>query len=284
MSERDTVPPPDGLTPARRVRVTHVGPSGSQHGTDLAAAEEPLDVRLHGTSFAVIMRTPGRDRELAAGFLQSERVIRSPDELGAVEHCRHPDQSRVHHVVDVFLRDSAASRVPGLMDQRRALVANSACGICGRSTIDELAAELTPIGDRPQVALDLVRTLPDRLRATQTTFDETGGLHGAALFTVDGELIVSAEDVGRHNAVDKVFGWMLINEAQARPAVLVVSGRVAFEIVQKAWIGGVPVIVAVSAPTSLAIELADTAGIALLGFVRGASLNIYTHTARITGV
>lgn len=284
MSEDQRVPIPEGLTPAREVRVTHVSPAGSQHTTDLAAAEEPLDVRLHGKSFAVIMRTPGHDRELAAGFLQSERVIRTPEELGAVEHCRHPDQSRVHHVVDVFLRGAAASRVAAVMERRRELVANSACGICGRSTIDELAAELRPIGDRPAVSIDLVRTLPDRLRATQATFNDTGGLHGAALFTVDGDLIVSAEDVGRHNAVDKVFGWMLLNEPRVHPAVLVVSGRVAFEIVQKAWIGGVPVVAAVSAPTSLAIDLAGAAGIALLGFVRGASLNIYTHTARIAGV
>jgi len=284
MSDHDRVPPPEGLTPARKVRVTRLGPAGAQHTTDLAAAEEPLDVRLHGKSFAVIMRTPGRDRELAAGFLQAERIIRTPDELGAVEHCRHPDQSRVHHVVDVFLRGGAASRVAGVLEQRRDLVANSSCGICGRSTIDELAAEIAPIGARPPVALDVIRTLPERLRATQETFDETGGLHGAALFTADGELIVSAEDVGRHNAVDKVFGWILINEARVDPAVLVVSGRVAFEIVQKAWIGGVPVVAAVSAPTSLAIELAETAGIALCGFVRGASMNIYTHTARIAGV
>jgi FdhD protein len=284
MSEHERVPTPEGLTPSREVPVTHVSPAGSHHTTDRAAAEEPLDIRLHGKSFAVIMRTPGHDRELAAGFLQAERVIRTPDELGAVEHCRHPDQSRVHHVVDVFLRGAAASRVAGLMERRRELIANSACGICGRSTIDELAAELRPIGDRPPVSIELVRTLPDRLRTTQATFNDTGGLHGAALFTINGDLIVSAEDVGRHNAVDKVFGWMLINEARARPAVLVVSGRVAFEIVQKAWIGGVPVIAAVSAPTSLAIDLADAAGIALLGFVRGASLNIYTHTARIAGV
>lgn len=284
MSDADQAPTPEGLTPARKVPVTRVGPAGAQHTTDLAAAEEPLDVRLHGKSFAVIMRTPGHDRELAVGFLQSERVIRTAEELGAVEHCRHPDQSRVHHVVDVFLRGNAASRVPAVLEQRRQVMANSSCGICGRSTIDELAAALPPIGDHPPVALDLLRTLPDRLRATQATFDETGGLHGAALFTADGELIISAEDVGRHNAVDKLFGWIVINEPRIQPAVLVVSGRVAFEIVQKAWIGGVPIVAAVSAPTSLAVDLAEAAGIALLGFVRGASLNIYTHTARIAGV
>ena len=277
--------PPETLAPARVVDVTRVGADGVRQTTDMAATEEPLDVRLHGQSFAVIMRTPGKDRELAAGFLMSERVIRTADDLGAVEHCRHPDQRRAHHVVDVFLRGGAAARVPALLEGRRQLVANSSCGVCGRATIEELAADIVPLPARPPVHVDVLRALPDRLRTTQRTFDETGGLHGVALFTGNGDLIGSAEDVGRHNAVDKVFGALLLaDEPGPDPAVLVVSGRVSFEIVQKAWIGGVPIVVAVSAPTTLAIELAREAGIALLGFVRGASLNIYTHTARIAGV
>lgn len=275
---------PESLAPTHHVPVTRVGPDGVQRTTDVAATEEPLDVRLHGRSFAVIMRTPGEDRALAAGFLQSERIIRTPDDVGAIEHCRHPDETRAHHVVDVFLRGDAALRVPVLLERRRQVIANSSCGICGRATIDELASEIPPLGDRPPVPLDLIRQLPDRLRARQPTFDETGGLHGAALFTASGDLIVSAEDIGRHNAVDKVFGAMLLDEIAAIPAVLVVSGRVSFEIVQKAWVGGTAVVVAISAPTSLAIDLAERAHIALLGFVRGASLNIYTHTARLAGV
>ena len=276
---------PETLAPARVVDVTRVSADGVSRTTDMAATEEPLDVRLHGQSFAVIMRTPGRDRELAAGFLMSERVIRSADDLGAVEHCRHPDQRRAHHVVDVFLRGGAASRVPALLEGRRQVVANSSCGVCGRATIEELAADIVPLGSRPPVHVDVLRGLPDRLRTTQRTFTETGGLHGVALFSAAGDLIGSAEDVGRHNAVDKVFGALLLaDEAGPDPAVLVVSGRVSFEIVQKAWIGGVAIVVAISAPTSLAIELAHEAGIALLGFVRGANLNIYTHTARIAGV
>jgi len=276
---------PETLAPARVVDVTRVSADGVSRTTDMAATEEPLDVRLHGQSFAVIMRTPGRDRELAAGFLMSERVIRSADDLGAVEHCRHPDQRRAHHVVDVFLRGGAASRVPALLEGRRQVVANSSCGVCGRATIEELAADIVPLGSRPPVHVDVLRGLPDRLRTTQRTFTETGGLHGVALFSAAGDLIGSAEDVGRHNAVDKVFGALLLaDEAGPDPAVLVVSGRVSFEIVQKAWIGGVAIVVAISAPTSLAIELAHEAGIALLGFVRGANLNIYTHTARVGGV
>ena len=274
----------ESLTPTRVVTVARVAGGTVRTTTDLAAAEEPLDVRLHGRSFAIIMRTPGLDRQLAAGFLQSERIVRSPDDLGAVEHCRHPDQSRAHHVVDVYLRGTAAARVPELLERRRAVIANSSCGVCGRSTIDELASDLTPLPPSAPVPLDVIRALPDRLRRTQATFDETGGLHGAAVFTSSGEIVAAAEDVGRHNAVDKVFGTLLLDEVAVTPAALAVSGRVSFEIVQKAWIGRVPIVVAVSAPTSLAVELANEAGIALLGFVRGDSLNVYTHTVRIAGV
>ena len=281
--------PPPGLSPIREVVVTRVGADGVTRTRDVAAAEEPLDVRLHGKSFAVIMRTPGQDRALAAGFLLSERIVRSADDLGAVEHCRHPDQSRAHHVVDVYLRGTAAARVPGLLEQRRQVIANSSCGVCGRATIDELAADVTPLPAGGIVHVDVIRALPSRLRQQQAMFEETGGLHGAALFSHAGDLIGSAEDVGRHNAVDKVLGSLLLADTGtgspfSTAGILMVSGRVSFEIVQKAWLGGVATVAAVSAPTSLAIELADAAGITLLGFVRDRSLNIYTHTARIGGV
>lgn len=269
--------------------VTRVTGGGVTRAHDLAAAEEPLDVRLHGRSFAVIMRTPGKDRALAAGFLLSERIIRSAADIGAIEHCRHPDESRAHHVVDVFLAGDAAARVPALLDQRRQVIANSSCGICGRATIDELASDVPPLATTGVMTLDAIRTLPARLRETQTMFDETGGLHGAAVFARDGTLMGSAEDVGRHNAVDKVLGAFLLDDTRTDPPVakataLMVSGRVSFEIVQKAWIGGIEIVAAISAPTSLAIELAEAAGITLLGFVRESSLNIYTHTVRIAGV
>jgi FdhD protein len=278
--------PPPGLAPTRDVAVTRVASGGVTRTRDVAAAEEPLDVRLHGRSFAVIMRTPGEDRALAAGFLLSERIIRSAADIGAIEHCRHPDQTRAHHVVDVFLVGGAAARVPALLDQRRQVIANSSCGICGRATIDELASDVAPLAQTETMTVDALRTLPSRLRARQTMFDETGGLHGAALFSRDGTLLRSAEDVGRHNAVDKVLGGCLLEdpEGQRAGAALMVSGRVSFEIVQKAWLGGIEIVAAISAPTSLAIELAAAAGITLLGFVREASLNIYTHTARIEGV
>jgi FdhD protein len=291
------------LAPVRPVEVTRV--TGDSHAriVDAAATEEPLDIRLHGRSFAVIMRTPGADRALAAGFLLAERVIRSADDLGAVEHCRHPDHRRAHHVVDVFLVGDAAARVAQLLEGRRQFVANSACGVCGRSTIDELRRDIEPVPLTWRVDVPFVRTMPVRLRETQSVFEETGGLHGAAIFSRDGVLLASAEDVGRHNAVDKAIGQLLLPDGGGRSPlslsgtttdgqdlalpvadVLAVSGRVAFEIVQKAWLAGISVIVAVSAPTTLAIELAREAGITLVGFARGDHLNIYTHPARVDGM
>jgi FdhD protein len=281
--------PPPGLRPTREVSVTRIAADGVTRTRDFAAAEEPLDVRLHGRSFAIIMRTPGEDRALAAGFLLAERIIRSAADIGAIEHCRHPDQSRAHHVVDVFLVGGAAERVPALLEQRRSVIANSSCGVCGRATIDELSADIPPLAMVSSMTLATVRALPARLRASQARFDETGGLHGAALFASDGALVGSAEDVGRHNAVDKVIGASLLQDSvddppPSRGSTLMVSGRVSFEIVQKAWLAGVEIVSAISAPTSLAIELADSAGITLLGFVREKSLNVYTHSDRIVGV
>jgi FdhD protein len=243
------------------------------------------------------MRTPGSDKALAAGFLLSERVIRSADDVGAIEHCRHPDQTKAHHVVDVYLIGDALKRVPGLLEGRRQVIANSSCGVCGRSTIDELLGDVTPLAIDPgatRVTLETIRALPDRLRARQSTFDETGGLHGAALCSADGELLAVAEDVGRHNAVDKVVGQLLLQGSSAAsvaprasqlgPRILIVSGRVSFEIVQKAWISGVPIVAAISAPTSLAVDLAKTAGVTPVGFLRPGGLNIYSHESRIATV
>jgi len=163
---------------------------------------------------------------------------------------------------------------------RRHVIANSSCGVCGRSTIDELLADVAPLARAPLVSVDVIRSLPDRLRARQSTFDETGGLHAAALCSRAGDVLSAAEDVGRHNAVDKAIGRRLLAE-EPMGDLLIVSGRVSFEIVQKAWLGGVPVVAAISAPTSLAVELAAAAGVTLIGFLRPGSLNIYTHDDRL---
>jgi FdhD protein len=252
---------------------------------DAAAVEEPLEVRIHGKPFAVIMRTPGDDRALAAGFLFAEGVVRSGEEIGAIEHCRHPDRPDLHNVVDVYLVARAAEALPGLLSDRRNVVANSSCGICGRVAIESLRSRAEPLTltttfDRPVVA-----QLPMLLRQRQKGFEGTGGLHAAAIFTPDGRCDISAEDVGRHNAVDKVVGSMLLDERLPLVSrALVVSGRTSFEIVQKAWVAGIELICAVSAPSSLAVEIAESANITLLGFVRDGGFNIYSHPARIAGL
>lgn len=274
-----------GPAGGRRVRVIRVGRGGDGPADDVAAAEEPLEVRLHGKPFAVIMRTPGADRELAAGFLLAEGIIRSPADLGAVEHCRHPHHPDVHNIVDVYLLGGAARQLDKLLDQRRNILASASCGLCGRVTIDSLRQQAEPLTGGPVIDRELFATLPGLLRARQSLFDETGGLHGAALFTPDGYCEASAEDVGRHNAVDKVIGTLLLAErVPLADRALVLSGRTSFEIVQKAWMAGVPIVCAVSAPSSLAIELAEEAGITLAGFVRDGGFNLYSHPSRIRGV
>lgn len=275
----------DSFSPFRRVHVTRFARGVDAGGEDLAATEEPLEVRLHGKPFAVIMRTPGADRELAAGFLLSEGIIHSHDEVGAVEHCRHPDHPDVHNIVDVYLVGGAASRVAEHLEQRRNIMTSSSCGLCGRVTIESLRCHSRPLPVESRIAAHLASELPARLRARQSVFDETGGLHAAGLFAMDGTCCASAEDVGRHNAVDKVVGAMLFAEqVPLRQYALAVSGRASFEIVQKAWFAGIPIVCAVSAPSSLAIELAQEAGITLLGFVRNGGFNLYTHQERISSI
>ncbi len=281
MSERR----PDTLAPVRTVRVTRIGPHESKVREDAAATEEPLEIRLHGRRFATVMRTPGDDRALAAGFLFAERIIRSADDIGAVEHCHHPDRTEVHHVVDVFLCGDAGRDVARHFDRARNVVANSSCGVCGRATIDELRTDLAPLTAAWSVAPEIVRTLPQTLRSRQCNFDETGRLHAAGLFERDGRCRVSFEDVGRHNAVDKAIGTMLLDDClPLGDALLALSGRVAFELVQKAWVAGIPLVAAVSAPTTLAVELAEAAGITLIAFVRGESFNVYSNPQRVARV
>jgi FdhD protein len=275
----------DSFSPFRRVPVTRFGRRAGAPPEDLAATEEPLEVRLHGKPFAVIMRTPGSDRELAAGFLLSEGVIHSHDDLGAVEHCRHPDHPDVHNIVDVYLVGAATNRLEEHLEQRRNIMTSSSCGLCGRLTIESLRCQTPPLPIEGRLSSHIAAELPQRLRPRQSVFDETGGLHAAGLFTLDGVCCSSAEDVGRHNAVDKVVGAMLFEErVPLRQSALAVSGRASFEIIQKAWLAGIPIVCAVSAPSSLAIELADEAGITLLGFVRDGGFNLYTHSGRIDGV
>jgi FdhD protein len=254
---------------------------------DRTATEEPLEIRLHGRPFAVIMRTPGADRELAAGFLLAEGVIAGADDLGTIEHCRdreliaaRPSEGR-ENVVDVTLTD--VSRLDRLLAERRQVTTGSSCGLCGRRTIESLTVDARSIDAGWAIAGAALSACADRLRLKQAVFEETGGLHAAGLFARSGELVQVAEDVGRHNAVDKVIGRMLMCDAlPLSDHALVVSGRSSFEIVQKAFLAGIPIVAAVSAPSSLAVELARDANITLVGFLRGDRFNIYTHPERIS--
>ncbi len=265
-------------SPTRRVDVVRVV-AGSRTATiDRAATEEPLEIRIDREPFAVIMRTPGADRDLAAGFLFAERLIRSAADVRSIEHCA--DAAERENTVDVSLVDPAAAR--RARERRRDVAASSACGVCGRQSIDDLACDVTPVAAELCVSASVVARLPDRLRASQRVFDETGGLHAAGVFSTDGDLLDVAEDVGRHNAVDKVIGRAL--QARRMPlsnAIVCVSGRTSFEIVQKAAVAGIPVLAAVSAPSSLAIELAARLGLTLVGFVRGDAFNVYAGAQRI---
>ncbi len=281
----------------RPVGVTRVRGLARADAVDRAATEEPLEVRLHGRPFAVIMRTPGADRELAAGFLLAERVIESADDLGAIEHCRDPapgrpakagrytddtDRDHPENVINVTLAGRSVEAIEKLLAGRRLVTTNSSCGLCGRLTIESLRTNRPPIDCAWTVDRATLSGLPDRLRAAQRVFEETGGLHAAGLFGPDGRLETSAEDVGRHNAVDKVIGRMVMAERlPLSHHLLFVSGRTSFEIVQKAVLAGVPIVASVSAPSSLAIELAREAGVTLVGFVRGDGFNIYTGSDRI---
>jgi FdhD protein len=240
------------------------------------AVESPLEVRLHGDPFSVIMRTPGADRELTAGFLFTEGLLRSPADVAHIDVVSA-------HVVDVRLSVERARQVPSFLDQRRQVATSSSCGMCGRRSLETLDIDEPALDTRWSVSSDVVSWLPDRLRAVQATFDDTGGLHAAALFDASGSIEVSAEDVGRHNAVDKLCGRMfLADRLPLDDRLLFVSGRTSFEIVQKAFCAGVPIVAAVSAPSSLAIDLAVRAGITLIGFVRGGRFNVYCHPHRVT--
>jgi FdhD protein len=253
----------------------------SEARQDVAAAEEPLEIRLDNAPFIVTMRTPGADRELAAGFLLAERIIDGPDDLGTIQHCTDPEAA-AGNVLNVTLAGDAIARARDALARRRAVTTTSACGVCGRQSIDDLMAGISPVAVTWSVAKDVITPLPDRLRASQAAFDATGGLHAAGLFDPTGSLRAVAEDVGRHNAVDKVIGAQLLMEQfPLSDRILFVSGRTSFEIVQKAIAARIPIVAAVSAPTSLAIDLARQAMVTLLGFVRGGSFNIYATPDRV---
>ena len=264
----------------REVDVLHVAGPEARSARDRVAHEEPLEIQLGGAPLAVVMRTPGDDLELVTGFLVTERVLDSLADLEAVRHCTAATAREAEdNVVQVTLR---AGVRPDLERLRRNLFASSSCGVCGKATLENALATAPPLEDVSRLRAGVLTELPARLRAAQRAFDETGGLHAAGLFDREGRLLVAREDVGRHNAVDKVVGWAArTGRLPLAGSVLVVSGRASFEIVQKALAARIPIVAAVSAPSSLAVSLAENAGIALVGFLRGRGFNVYGARERI---
>ena len=290
---------PDSKSEAR-VYVVQDGSSSAR--TDQLATEEPLEIRLRAgrtvdgrgpvpvfrrsgagqRTVSITMRTPGNDFELAAGFLYGEGIVRGPDEIHALSHSddARVEEDRRHNIVNVDLRSGT---LPDLQSVERQFYTTSACGVCGKASLEALRVRGAPaIPPGPVVDPEVLRSLPDKLRAGQGIFEATGGLHAAALFDLQGSLLALREDVGRHNALDKLVGWALL--ARHLPLsghIVMVSGRTSFEILQKSLMAGVPIVCAVSAPSSLAVDLAREFGITLVGFLRGDRFNVYAGIERI---
>jgi FdhD protein len=264
------------------VRLTAVSDGVRSVRADTLAGEEPMEIRVGGpgqdaSPVAVTMRTPGGDFELAAGFLYTEGLLTGRDEIGTVAYCELPAEEQHYNVVTVrLLRPWDADAL------RRNFFATSSCGICGKAALDDVEVHCSPVAPGPSVPASLLVALPEKLRRAQRVFERTGGLHAAGLFDPAGSLITLREDVGRHNAVDKVVGERLLaGGLPGADGILQVSGRLSFEIVQKAAVAGIPIVSAVGAPSSLAVEAADRLGLTIAGFVRDGRCNVYTHPERI---
>ncbi len=269
----------------QRVKVTTYSANApARNAQDVVAVEEPLEIRVNGRSLSITMRTPGDDFDLVAGFLVSEGIIWHQEQLATMRFCAGEDENgrQTYNVIDAELAHGVE---PPSMNLYRQVMTSSACGICGTASIDAVTRESRYTLSQDEVRLDVATLLglPDVLRAHQKLFDRTGGVHAAGLFSSGGDLLCLREDVGRHNAVDKVIGWALReNLLPLSGTVLQVSGRASFELVQKAFLAGIPILSAVSAPSSLAVGLAETSGLTLAGFSRRTRVNVYTHQERIT--
>jgi FdhD protein len=259
------------------------GESLAEEGDDEVVVEEPLEIRVSGDTLAVTMRTPGHDRELVLGFLWAEGIISALDDVASVTHCGRPGSEGFGNTIEVTPAAGAKLRLPEETAVRRGTLVSSACGVCGRTSIDDLLARCSPVGGSAIMSREGVAHAAGALRGRQPIFRRSGGCHAASLTTLDGEHLATFEDVGRHNAVDKLVGSRLL--ARAIPATdlaLVVSGRTSFEIVQKAVSAGIAIVIGVSAASSLAVDVARRAGVTLVGFARGGDFFVYTGGERIT--
>ncbi len=262
---------------ARTIAIHRLAPrAGLRAAEDLVAVEEPLEIRVEGQTVAIVMRTPGEDRELAAGFLLTEGVIKSARDLFDLTTC-------VASAANVV--DAALARPSGfdLAKLSRHVFTSSGCGICGKTSIVAAMKRRKPLRDPVRISVKTILALPARLAREQTAFKATGGLHACALFSSEGELVAVREDVGRHNALDKLIGWALLEKRTPLAGhVVLLSGRSSFEMIQKAHAAGIAVVVAIGAPSSLAVDFARKAGVTLCGFVRGRSMNVYAGTERVS--
>jgi len=261
--------------------VTRISDTSREARFDLLAAEEPLEIRVGGRSLAVTMRTPGNDYELAAGFLVTEGLVSGADEIASITYCTGPEKQE-YNVLDVVL---AAGVAPPSATAARPFLTTSSCGLCGKASIDTVRSKsrFDVAADPLRVAATVVCELPGRLREAQKVFERTGGLHAAGLFDAQGNLLCVREDVGRHNAFDKVIGWAALEgRLPLAGHVILASGRASFELTQKALMAGIPVLASVSAPSTLAVEMAEEAGMTLVGFLRGQAMNVYTGEHRVS--
>jgi FdhD protein len=266
-----------------RTRLLRIEQGQASARFDLVATEEPLEIRLlaaqtRGKTVAITMRTPGHDFELAAGFLLSEGLVRRREEIRRIAYCTDPSEPQQYNIVNVELN---AATLPDLAPLERHFYTTSACGVCGKASLENLQRRHAPLDISWRVSSQVITQLPKQLRAQQTLFAQTGGLHAAALFDRAGRLLALREDVGRHNALDKLLGWALLeNRLPLSEQMVLVSGRASYELVQKTLAAGAPVLCAISAPSSLAVELAQAFNLTLIGFLRD-SFNVYSGAERL---
>ncbi|MGH2699801.1 MAG: formate dehydrogenase accessory sulfurtransferase FdhD [Actinomycetota bacterium] len=282
-AKRERIARPGAST---RVRVVAYERKQGKRRSDSVATEEPLEIRVHGSGddyvSSVTMRTPGNDFELASGWLLAEGVVARHDDIVRMAYCvdREIGEEQRYNIVNVHLRDGLGD----LASIERDFFTTSACGVCGKAGLDQLATKATPVAEGPAVHPEILSSLPAKLRAAQGVFERTGGLHAAGLFDSSGELLGLREDVGRHNALDKLFGWALLEkQLPLTNRIVLVSGRASFELTTKSVVAGVPILCAVSAPSSLAVEVAEEFHLTLVGFLREERFNLYAGPERVAG-
>jgi len=266
------------MSESEKIEITKIREDATERMSDFVAREEPLEIRVEGRSIAVVMRTPGCDEELTAGFLLSEGVIHKAADVFEIAQC--PAEDNTGNVINAQLTDPESVNWDSLT---RHVFSSSSCGICGKATIESVLGCSSQITDDTKVSAGLISSLPDKLRAVQETFDKTGGLHASAIFNAAGDLLFHREDVGRHNALDKVIGHALLSKKLPLSGhMLLLSGRISFELMQKAQAAGIAIIAGISAPSSLAVDFAKDSGQTLIGFLRGKSMNVYAGEQRVS--